>query len=92
MSIMTKKEFFSQNMSNLYPIAFISALGGLEIYKIEYDINDSLFCAEGDWIGKKTNPKYQHKLRIYSNMNGEAYIKIRGQRYKLCDAIRTDFN
>ena len=46
------------------------------IYKIEYDINDSLFCAEGAWIGKKTNPKYQHKLRIYSNMNGEAYIKI----------------
>ena len=49
---MTKKEFFAQNMSNLYPIAFISALGGLEIYKIEYDINDSLFCAEGAWIGK----------------------------------------
>lgn len=46
MSIMTKKEFFSQNMSNLYPIAYLSVLGGLEIYKIEYDINDSLFCAE----------------------------------------------
>ena len=59
MSTMTKKEFFAQNMSNLCPIAFISALGGLEIYKIEYDINDSLFCAEGAWIGKKTNPKYQ---------------------------------
>ena len=92
MSIMTKKELFSHNMSNLYPIPFISAPGGLEICKIEYDINDSLFCAEGAWIGKKTNPKYQHKLRIYSNMNGEAYIKIRGQRYKLCDAIRTNFN
>ena len=92
MSIMTKKEFFSQNMSNLYPIAFISALGGLEIYKIEYDINDSLFCAEGAWIGKKTNPKYQHKLGIYCNVRGEADIRSRGQRYKLCDAIRTNFN
>ena len=92
MSIMSKKEFFAQDMSNLFPIAYISALGGLDIYQIEYGINDSLFCAEGAWIGKKTNPKYQHKLRIYSNINGEAYIKIRGQRYKLCDAIRTIFN
>ena len=92
MSIMTKKEFFAQNMSNLYPIAYLSVLGGLEIYKIEYDINDSLFCAEGAWIGKKANAEYQHKLRIYSNKNGGTYIKIRGQRYKLCDAVCTFFN
>ena len=88
---MTKKEFFAQNMSELHPIAYISALGGLEIYKIEYGINDSLFCAEGSWVGKKSNPEYQHKLRIYSNKNGESYIKIRGQRYKLCDAVRIVF-
>ena len=69
MSTMTKKEFFAQNMSNLYPIAYLYALGGLEIYKIEYDINDYLFCAEGDWIGKKNNSEYQNKCRIYSNMN-----------------------
>ncbi len=89
--IRTKKEFFTENANNLYPIAYLSALGGLEIYAIEFDTNDSLFCAEGAWIGKKSNPKYQHKLRIYSNINGESYIKIRGQRYKLCDAIRTNF-
>ena len=92
MFIMTKKEFFAQNMSELYPIAYLSVLGGLEIYQIEYDINDSLFCAEGAWIGKKTNPEYQHKLRIYSNKNGGTYIKIRGHRYKLCDAVCTFFN
>lgn len=92
MSIMSKKEFFAQDMSNLFPIAYISALGGLEIYQIEYGIKDSLFCAEGAWIGKKTNPEYQHKLRIYSNKNGGTYIKIRGQRYKLCDAVCTFFN
>lgn len=85
--IRTKKEFFAEN-TNLEPIAYISALGGLEIYAVEYDINDSVFCAEGAWIGKKMNPEYQHKLRIYSNMNGEAYIKIRGQRHKLNEAIR----
>lgn len=89
--IRTKKEFFTENANNLYPIAYLSALGGLEIYAIEFGINDSLFCAEGAWIGKKSNSKYQHKLRIYSNINGESYIKIRGQRYKLCDAIRTNF-
>lgn len=88
--IRTKKEFFAEN-ANLNPIAYISALGGLEIYAIEWDVNDSLFCAEGAWIGKKMNPKYQHKLRIYTNLNGEAYIKLYGHRYKLCEAIRTNF-
>lgn len=87
----TKKEFFTENGNNLNPIAYFSVLGGLEIYDVEYDINDFVFCAEGAWVGKKNNPKYQHKLRIYSNLNGESYIKIRGQRCKLCDAIRTNF-
>ena len=88
---MTKKEFFAQNMSNLYPIAYISELGELEIYKIEYGIEDYVFCADGAWIGKKTNPEYQHKVKIHYNSGSEAYIKLYGRRFYLKDAIRTDF-
>lgn len=88
---MTKKEFFTQNMNNLYPIAYISALGGLEFYHIEYGIEDYVFCADSALIGKKRNPECQHKVKINYNFGGEAYIKLYGRRYYLKDAIRIDF-
>ena len=88
---MTKKEFFAQNMNNLFPIAYISALGGVEIYHIEYGLVDYIYCADGAWIGKKTKRNHQHELRIFYNAKGEPYIRLYNQRYYLKDAIRTDF-
>lgn len=88
---MTKKEFFEQNRNNLHPMAYISALGGIEIYHIEHGLFDYIYCADGTWIGKKTKQNHQHKLRIFYNAKSEFYIKLYNQRYYLKDAIRTDF-
>lgn len=88
---MTKKEFFEQNRNNLYPIAYISALGGIEIYGIEHGINDYIFCADGAWYGKKMISSYQHKVKIRYNSKTEPYFELYNQRYYFKDAIRTEF-
>lgn len=88
---MTKKEFFNQNVSNLHPIAYISVLGGIEIYHIEYGLDDYIYCADGAWCGKKTNRNHQHKLKVFYNAKSEPYIRLYNQRYYLKDAIRTNF-
>lgn len=88
---MTKEEFFGKPSSERFPIAYISALGGLEIHQIEYGIEDYAFCAEGAWTGKKNISHYQHKLKIrYSKTKG-AYIEIRKQRFYFRDAVKTQF-
>ena len=54
---MTKKEICLQNES----FAYYSGFGGLEFKKIEYGIDDYIYCVSGAWTGK---PAY-HKLKVH---------------------------
>ena len=76
---MTKKEICLNN----YSIAYYSGLGGLEIKKIEYGINDYIYCVAGAWCSKKS----YHRLKIYYGPNGD-YIKLHGYRIPLNECIR----
>lgn len=72
---MTKKEICLNNPS----FAYYSGFGGLEFKRIEYGINDYIYCVSGAWTGK---PKY-HKLKVYDN-----YLKLHGCKIMLDDCIR----
>lgn len=74
---MTRKEII-----NAEPIAYISALGGIEIKHIEYDIEDRIYCVSNAWHGKPT----AHKVKIY--YADLPYIVLHGQRFKLLEMIR----
>ena len=67
------------------PVAYISALGGIEIKHIEYGIEDRIFCVSNAWNGKRT----AHKVRVY--YSNEPYIILHGLRYKLSEAILCNF-
>lgn len=76
---MSKKEICLQNKS----FAYYSGFGGLEFKKIEYGIEDYMYCVSGAWNGK---PKY-HKLKVYYGKNGD-YVKLHGARVPLNECIR----
>lgn len=76
---MTKKEICLQNES----FAYYSGFGGLEFKKIEYGIEDYMYCVSGAWTSKKS----YHKLKIYYN-NDNDYIKLNGIRVPLNECIR----
>ena len=79
---MTKKEVCMNNKS----IAYYSGFNGLEIKKIEYDIEDYVYCVSGAW-GSPKNYGY-HKLKVYYGKNGEDYIKLHGYKIPLNECIR----
>lgn len=67
----------------LETIAYISALNGVEIKKIEYGINDYVYCISGSWGSHKT----VHKVKIrYGNRPS---IRIHNYTLYLDEAIRT---
>lgn len=76
---MSKKEVCLNNDS----FAYYSGLGGLELKKIEYGINEYIYCVSGAWTGKKS----YHKLKVYYDNNG-GYIKLHGYKIPLADCIR----
>lgn len=76
---MTKKEVCLNNES----FAYYSGFNGLEFKKIEYGIEDYIYCVSGAWNGK---PKY-HKLKIYYSNNGD-YVKFNGVKVPLNECIR----
>lgn len=76
----TKKEICMQNKS----FAYYSGFGGLEMKHIEYGIDDYVFCVSGAWTSKKS----YHKLKLYSDNNGESYMKLHGYKIPLSDCIR----
>lgn len=79
---MTKKEVCLNNKS----IAYYSGYNGLEIKKIEYGIEDYVYCVSGAW-GSPKNYRY-HKLKVYYDKNGENYIKLHGYKVPLNECIR----
>lgn len=77
---MTKKLICTNNES----FAYYSGFGGLELKKIEYGINDYIYCVSGAWGGK---PSY-HKLKVYYDNKGNDYIKLHGYKVPLNECIR----
>ena len=67
-------------------IAYYSCLNGLEIKKIEYGIEDYVYCVSGTW-GSPKNYGY-HKLKVYYDKNGNNYIKLHGYKIPLNECIR----
>ena len=64
-------------------IAYISALGGIEITEIQHGIEDYVICETNCWAGKRT----RHRVKIHYE-TGQPYIVLYGHRYHLDDAIR----
>lgn len=76
---MTKKEVCLSNES----FAYYSGFEGLEFKKIEYGIDDYIYCVSGSWNGKQ---KY-HKLKVYYDVN-DSYIMLHGYKVSLNEVIR----
>lgn len=76
---MSKKEICMENDS----FAYYSGFGGLELKKIEYGIEDHIYCVSGAWTSKKS----YHKLKVYYNDNG-GYIKLHGYKIPLSECAR----
>lgn len=77
---MTKKEICLQNES----FAYYSGFGGLEFKKIEYGIEDYIYCVSGAWSSKKS----YHKLKIQTDAKGNSYIKLHGYKIPMDECIR----
>ena len=76
----TKKEVCNNNKS----FAYYSGFNGLELKKIEYGINDYIYCVSNAWGGKKA----YHKLMIHTDTHGNQYIKLHGYKIPLDECIR----
>lgn len=79
---MTKKEICLNNDS----FAYYSGFSGLELKKIEYGINDYIYCVSGAWCSKKS----YHKLKVYEDNNG-GYMRLHGYKIPLRDCIRMGY-
>lgn len=79
---MTAKEYCTINKA----IAYASCNGGIEIYGIEYGINDYIYAVSGAWTGTK-NRSYHH-VKIKYTVAGRAYFRIFGSRVYLDECIR----
>lgn len=67
------------------PVSYISACGGIEIYKINYSINDEVLFTAGAWNGKET----VHRARVrYNYKSGAAFFVFHGYRLYFSDALR----
>lgn len=76
---MSKKEICLNNES----FAYYSGFGGLEFKKIEYGIEDYMYCVSGAWTSKKS----YHKLKIHYSDNG-GYVKLHGYKVPLNECIK----
>lgn len=75
----TKKEIITQNPA----FAYYSGFGGLEFHKIEYGIEDYIYCVSGAWTSKKS----YHRLKVYYGNNGD-FVKLNGVKVPLDECIR----
>lgn len=76
----TKKTICENNKS----FAYYSGFSGLELKHIEYGIDDYIYCVSGAWTSKKS----YHKLKLYTDNNGNNYMKLHGYKVPLSDCIR----
>lgn len=77
---MTKKEY----ILNHEPVAhYYNGLNGVEIYGVEFGIEDYIYCVSGSCNGK---PNY-HRLKIYHDSD-ISYFKLHGYKVPLNECIR----
>lgn len=76
----TKKDVCINNKS----FAYYSGFNGLELKHIEYGINDYIYCVSNAWGGKKV----YHKLKVYTDNNGNGFLKLHGYKIPLDECIR----
>lgn len=77
---MTAKEY----CMNKETIAHYYGLNGLEIKGIEYGIEDYVYCMSGALGG----PKSYHRLKVYSTVRGDMFIRLYGRRVPLSECLR----
>lgn len=77
---MSKKEICLNNPAT----AYYSGVGGVEVNKIDYGVNDFIYCTAGAWCSKKS----YHKLKIKYNSRGDAFVMLHGYKMYLHDFIR----
>lgn len=77
---MTAKEICLENKT----VVYFSGWGGIEVKKIEYGIENCIYCVSGTWTSKKS----YHKFKIFSSSKGE-YINYHGNRCYLHDFLRS---
>lgn len=69
---MNKKDICLNNKS----FGYYSGFNGLEFKKIEYGINDYVYCVSSAWRGKN---KY-HKLKVYYDNKDIPYVNLKGKK------------
>lgn len=76
---MSKKEICLNNES----FAYYSGFSGLELKKIEYGIEDYIYCVSGAWCSKKS----YHKLKVYYGNDG-GYMMLHGYKIPINECIK----
>lgn len=76
---MTKKEICLNNPA----FAYYSGFSGLELHKIEYGIEDYIYCTSGAWTGNKS----YHKLKVHYGSKND-FLKLHGYKIPLNECIR----
>ena len=75
-----------RELDNLPTIGYWSALGGVEVKKVEYGIEDYIVCISNAWGGKKA----YHRVRIkYTHAkDSREYIDIEGTKLYLDQGVK----
>ena len=64
-------------------VGYWSDMGGVEVKEIQYGIDDYALVVMNALSHNPTS----HRLKIYYNSNGEAYIRVHGRRLKLSECM-----
>jgi len=80
---MTK--FEKEQLYNSKTIAYYSGYSGIEIKRIEHDIDDYVYYVSGTFSGGNRSA---HKCKITYDRNGDAYFMYNGNRIKLSECIK----
>ena len=75
---MTKKEICLENKT----FACYNGFNGVELKKIEYGIDDYVYCVSGVFCEKHS----YHKLKVYYGEN-QTYLKLNGYKIPLNECI-----
>ena len=68
-------------------IGYWSLLGGVEVKKIEYDIEDYVVCIVGAWIGQSR--LYRVPIKYTHSKDARPYIFVGHSKLYLDECLRT---